>query len=111
MSPLFSALSSVKSATIGKVLVAVASLAALAGVAGSQLAPSMPLAMVVLYSALGAASLLAVVLIAAVGCLTFWQFILRQGGTDAQWFWFSGEPQGLEQMRQWTAPAPAEPKP
>lgn len=28
------------------------------------------------------------------------QWVLRRGGTDTQWFWFSGEPRGLEAMRR-----------
>jgi hypothetical protein len=82
-----------------KALFAIAMLAALAGVAGSQLAPDLPLATVLLNCAIGAAILLAFLVFAAVLSLTFNQFILRHGGTDADWFWFKGEPPGLERQR------------
>ena len=82
-----------------KVALAVVSLAAVAAVVGSQLAPDVPVGTVLLWSALGAIALFSVVTTAAVALLSFQQFILRKGGTDAQWFWFSGEPRGLAQQR------------
>jgi hypothetical protein len=83
-----------------KVVLATVLLAALAGVAGSQIAPQVPLVEVLLYSALGAAALLGVLVVATIVKLALGQFILRKGGTDVQWFWFSGEPPGLEAMRK-----------
>ncbi|RYG38769.1 MAG: hypothetical protein EON93_01385 [Burkholderiales bacterium] len=88
-----------KFSVTAKLLVALVALTALAGVAGAQLAPTVPVSTVLLYSAVGAVALFAVVVIWAVIGLTFRQFILRNGGTDTQWFWFSGEPKGLEQLR------------
>lgn len=82
-----------------KALLATALLAALAGVAGSQLAPQVPLQWVLIYSALGAAALLLVLALATVVTLTVMQFILRKGGTDTQWLWFSAEPRGLVHLR------------
>lgn len=82
-----------------KVLIAAVLLSCLAGVAGSQLAPSMPLYSVLLYSAAGAVVLFVVLVIATVATATLAQFILRKGGTDVQWFWFQAEPQGLVQLR------------
>lgn len=82
-----------------KALLATVLLAALAGGAGSQLAPSVPLHLVLLYSALGAAALLVALIVATVVTLTLVQFILRKGGTDPQWFWFSAEPPGLVSLR------------
>ena len=82
-----------------KALLAIVMLAALAGVAGSQLAPDLPLPAVLLNCAIGAAILLVFLVFAAVLSLTFNQFILRHGGTDADWFWFKGEPPGLERQR------------
>ena len=43
-------------------------------------------------------------LVLVVCSLQFSQFILRMGGTDAQWFWFSSEPKGLAALRD-QAPA------
>ncbi len=85
---------------VAKALLASALLSLLAGVAGSQLAPKVPLHMILLYSALGAVALFAVVVLATVATLTFMQFILRKGGTDSQWFWFPAEPAGLVQLRE-----------
>lgn len=82
-----------------KALLAAVLLAALAGGAGSQLAPTVPLHLVLLYSALGAAALLAALVVVTVATLTLVQFILRKGGTDPQWFWFSAEPPGLVNLR------------
>ncbi len=84
---------------INKALTACLSLSVLAVVAGSQLAPKLPLPTLLLYCALGAIALLLVLSVAAVLLLTLHQFVLRQGGTDSQWFWFRGEPPGLAQLR------------
>jgi hypothetical protein len=83
-----------------KTFLAIILLSALAGWAGSQMAPHMPLPMVLLYSAAGAVLVFAVLVIATVTVLTLMQFILRKGGTDPQWFWFPAEPPGLVQLRQ-----------
>lgn len=83
-----------------KALLAIVMLSALAGVAGSQLAPLVPLQTVLLYCAIGATILFAILVIAAIVTLTFNQFIIRHGGTDPMWFWFKGEPPGLERQRE-----------
>lgn len=83
-----------------KALLATILLSALAGLAGVQIAPQVPLHMVLLHSAAGAVLVLTVLVIATVAVLTLTQFILRKGGTDPQWFWFSAEPPGLVQLRQ-----------
>ena len=82
-----------------KALLAIFMLSALAGVAGSQLAPDVPLQTVLLYCAIGAAILFTVLVVAAIITLTFNQFILRHGGTDPMWFWFKAEPPGLQRLR------------
>ena len=82
-----------------KILIAIVLLAALVGVAGSQLAPKVPLLTVLLYSALGVLGIGALVLAATVVSLSVYQWVLRKGGTDPQWFWFSGEPPGLQKLR------------
>ena len=83
-----------------KVIMAVAALTTLAGVAGSQLVPNLPLGKVLLFCAVGAVLLLGVLVLAAVATATFGQFILRKGGTDTQWFWFESEPRGLLKIRE-----------
>jgi hypothetical protein len=90
-----------------KTLVAAAALATLAGVAGAQLAPSVPLGKLLFLCAVGAAILFAVVLLATIASSTFGQFILRQGGTDPQWFWFPAEPPGLVRARKAIVPQSA----
>lgn len=82
-----------------KMLLAVVTLSALVGVAGSQLAPDVPLLTILFNCAIGAAVLFSVLVLAAIVTLTFNQFILRHGGTDPTWFWFKGEPPGLEKQR------------
>lgn len=91
-----------------KVLLAALLLLSFAGFAGSRLAPNVPLSMVLFYSVVGASALLIVLVIATVASLTFLQFILRKGGTDAQWFWFPSEPRGLVQLRAQTSGESAE---
>ncbi len=68
-------------------------------VAGSHLAPTVPLPAVFLYSVVRVVAGGAVLLVAIVVSLTVSQWVLRHGGTDAQWFWFSGEPPGLQKLR------------
>ena len=83
-----------------KVVLATVLLAALAGVAGSQIVPGWSLVRVLLSSALGAAVLVAALVVAAIAWLALGQFILRKGGTDVQWLWFPGDPPGLEDLRR-----------
>jgi predicted membrane channel-forming protein YqfA (hemolysin III family) len=83
-----------------KLLLATVLLGLLAAVAGSKLAPTVSIYSILLYCALGAAALFVLLAIAAAALMTFNQFILRKGGTDAQWFWFSAEPPGLVQLRE-----------
>ncbi|OYU46023.1 MAG: hypothetical protein CFE44_04405 [Burkholderiales bacterium PBB4] len=81
---------------LGKAILAAALLTSLLGVAASHIAPAMPLVKVLTY----AFGLFLVLVVLTVLSLTFSQFILRNGGTDAQWFWFSSEPKGLVQLRE-----------
>lgn len=67
--------------------------------AGSHIAPRLPLLLVLAYSIVGAAALFVLLTAATVITLTVKQFILRKGGTDPQWFWFAAEPPGLVQLR------------
>jgi hypothetical protein len=85
---------------LGKILLAAVLISLLAAVAGAQLAPTLPMSLVLLYSAAGALVLFLLLVIATVAALTFAQFILRKGGTDPQWFWFAAEPPGLVQLRE-----------
>ena len=54
------------------------------------LAPGTAWGYLVFYSLAGLAGLLALLVVASVCSRQFWQFILRTGGVDTQWLWFSG---------------------
>jgi hypothetical protein len=82
-----------------KLLLTAVLLAVLAGFAGSKLVLTVPLSMVLLYSLIGAIALFGVITLAVAVVQMFNQFILRHGGTDTQWFWFSSEPAGLVKLR------------
>jgi hypothetical protein len=82
-----------------KLVIAAAAIVAIVAIPARQLAPSMALDAFVLYCAAGVACIIALVVVAALCSLQFSQFILRAGGTDAQWFWFPGEPKGLVALR------------
>ena len=84
---------------IGKVILAVLLLSALAGVAGSQLAPQVPLPMLLLYCLAGVAGLFGLLVVAVVVQGSWGQAVLRNGGTDPQWLWFRAEPPGLAELR------------
>jgi hypothetical protein len=84
---------------LGKIALAAVLLMALAGVAGSQLAPKMAFADVMLYSGALVLGLLALLIVVTVVSLTVYQAVLRWGGTDPQWFWFRSEPPGLVGLR------------
>jgi hypothetical protein len=83
-----------------KALLAIVMLSGLAGVAGSQLAPDVPLATILLNCAIWAAGMFVALVVVAVLSLTFNQFILRHGGTDVDWLWFNSEPPGLKRQRE-----------
>lgn len=82
-----------------KLVLAALLLLGLIGVAAADLAPQVPLAVFLWYATVGGLGLVAIVIAGAVVSLTVSQFVLRHGGTDAQWFWFRSEPQGLVQLR------------
>lgn len=85
---------------LGKLLIAAVALGALIAPLAKALAPGIAWGYLVFYSLAGLAGLLALLLVASLCSLRFWQFILRKGGTDTQWFWFSGEPRGLAALRK-----------
>ena len=59
----------------------------------------MPAGQVAIHATLGLAGGVAVITCVALLYLAFGHFNLRRGGTDAQWFWFPGEPKGLARLR------------
>lgn len=86
-------------ALVSKLALAFVAIVALALLPARQLAPGVPLQLLVLYVAGGVLLALVVIVALAVCWLQFAQFILRKGGTDPQWLWFYREPRGLEELR------------
>ena len=85
---------------LSKCGVAAIALAVLAGVAGSSLAPGVPLLTVLLYSAVGALAGLVVLVALAALSISWARFSIRNGGTDPQWLWFAAEPPGMASVRE-----------
>lgn len=78
-----------------KLAFAVTALVALLSLPARELAPQLTLLHIGLYLAVGFVALV----LLAICSLQFTQFVLRSGGTDPQWFWFAGEPPGLQRLR------------
>lgn len=78
-----------------KLIVAAAAVVAVVAIPAREIAPDLSLSRLIIYLAGAFAGLV----LLAICSLQFAQFILRRGGTDAQWFWFNREPPGLEQQR------------
>ena len=85
-----------RTATFLKVMVACAAVVTLVAIPAKELAPSITLAELALYIEVA----FGVLVVLSVCSLQLAQFILRKGGADPQWFWFSGEPPGLAQLRR-----------
>jgi hypothetical protein len=82
-----------------KLAVALAAVGGLVSFAALQMFPGLSVAQALLYGlgAFGALALLGLLL--AMVHLVVGQAVLRWGGTDVSWFWFSSEPRGLAQQR------------
>jgi len=85
---------------VWKIPLAALALGALAAVAAKSVVPDMPLPTALWYAAIGALALFVILVVWSVIAATLMQRILKQGGTDPDWFWFNGEPPGLQQLRQ-----------
>ncbi len=83
-----------------KLLVAAMAIVALVALPAKQLVHSVTLWQVLVYCAVGVVGIMALIIMGAICSLQYSQFILRAGGTDAQWFWFSSEPKGLTALRE-----------
>jgi len=79
-----------------KLAIAAAAVVTIVAIPARELVPNITIAELVFYIACA----FIVLVVLAVCSLQFAQFILREGVTDPQWFWFSGEPPGLEQQRK-----------
>jgi hypothetical protein len=85
--------------TAAKLMICAVLLIALVAFAAHNMAPQMSFALIFAYALLG----FSLVAIALVGLsliyLNVYQWVLRKGGTDPAWFWFSSEPKGLLALR------------
>ena len=84
---------------IARLLTAAVLIVCLVGLAAQDLAPQMSYAKLAAYVLLGAVVLAGNLVGLSVIYLNIYQWVLRQGGTDTAWFWFSSEPKGLESLR------------
>ena len=84
---------------IGKLLLATVAIVALVLLPLRALLPGISLGHLVFYTVASLAGVLVSLVVGTVCSLQLSQLILRLGGTDAQWFWFSGEPPGLVALR------------
>ena len=85
---------------LGKMLIAAVPLVALVALPARQLAPSVKLGPLLACCAVGVVGVMALIILGALFSLQFSQWILRMGGTDAQWFGFPSEPKGLVGLRE-----------
>lgn len=85
-----------RAVTVAKLVIAVVAVSLLITVPARRVAPTLS------YIELLGLVLLALLLLlgATLATLYLAQFVLRQGGTDTQWFWFAGEPPGLQKLRE-----------
>jgi hypothetical protein len=80
---------------LAKMIAACAAITAIVSVPAHRLAPGLSL---LALAAMLLCAFAGLVLLTVVS-LTVAQFVLRCGGTDPQWFWFKGEPPGLQAQR------------
>jgi len=86
--------------SFAKLIVALALLVGIVVVAAQDLVPGMAYAKLFAYIFIGLAALAVNLVGLCVIYLTIYQWILRKGGTDTAWFWFSSEPKGLMASRE-----------
>lgn len=94
-----SRLSTENKAALKKIALAVICLGLLASFIIYKMEIEMTLKFVVLGLAAGVGLVIAIACMAAMG-QGFNQFMLRNGATDPQWFYFNSEPKGLAAMRE-----------
>jgi hypothetical protein len=85
---------------MAKLLTATALLVGLIVFAANDLVPDVPYAQLFAYILLGTAVLAVNLVGLSVIYLNIQQWVLRKGGTDVAWFWFSSEPKGLAALRK-----------
>lgn len=82
-----------------KVIIVIFMLSALVSVASADMAPGVSLISILITCAIAAAIFLTILCCAALITASVNQEVIRHGGTDPAWFWFNGEPPGLEKQR------------
>ena len=75
-------------------------IAGLIVLAAQDLAPNISYAKLFAYVFFGLAALAVNLVGLSVIYLNVYQWVLRKGGTDTAWFWFSSEPKGLIDLRE-----------
>lgn len=85
---------------LAKLITASALLVGLSFVAAKDLVPEMSYLKLFLCLLIGATVLLVSLVGLSLIYLNVYQWVLRKGGTDVAWFWFSGEPKGLVALRK-----------
>ena len=86
--------------TLAKLFLAGFLIAGLIVVAAQDLAPNISYAKLIAYIFIGLAALAVNLVGLSVIYLNIYQWVLRKGGTDTAWFWFSSEPKGLIVLRE-----------
>ncbi len=89
-----------RSSVVAKLLIVLVFMLTVLGFAGRSIAPSVAMATWLLWCALGVAVFLLVLGVLIVLNWQLGQWVLRNGGTDPQWFWFPSEPRGLVALRE-----------
>jgi hypothetical protein len=82
-----------------KLVCCVVLLLTLGTVALQDILPQMSYARMFLYIFVALCAFAAVLVGLSLIYLTIYQWVLRKGGTDPAWFWFSSEPKGLVALR------------
>jgi hypothetical protein len=82
-----------------KMILAIVLISILVCIASADMAPDVPFSTVLIICAIAAVILLIVLIFAIIIGGSVNQVIIRNGGTDPAWFWFEGEPPGLERQR------------
>ena len=85
---------------VAKLIFGLALLVGLVVVAAQDLAPNISYVKLFAYIFLGLAALAVILVGLSVIYLNIYQWVLRKGGTDTAWFWFSSEPEGLMAVRK-----------
>lgn len=85
---------------VPRIALAAVLLGAGAAVLAKQWLPHKPLLQSWLQVGLGVGTVVLCLIVATLITLSLMQWMLRHGGIDTQWLWFSSDPPGLERPRR-----------